>query len=107
MKKSNYQKVFDGVYGAYESITGVIDNLYDIRWDVFESMHVLDNPEVKEVIYSDNVTVVKFADGRKTITRCSKGDEYDREKGILFALVKAAYPDWHEIMSEWCWGKDC
>lgn len=33
---------------------------------------------IKEVIFNDPVTVVNWADGKKTIVRCQEGDTYDK-----------------------------
>lgn len=103
MSKDNYSKTHDSLENLYEGMVNVIDDLYRLKWSILDIENDIDKPEVKEVIQSGVATVVKFADGRKVVTKCQPNDEYDKEKGILFALVKAAYPDWHEIMERWCW----
>ena len=103
MSKDNYSKTHDALENLYEEVVHGIDHLYELKWSIIDIENDIDKPEVKEVIQSGVATVVKFADGRKVVTKCQPNDEYDKEKGILFALVKAAYPDWHEIMQRWCW----
>lgn len=103
MSKDNYSKTHDALKKLYDDMGDVIENLYKLKWGIIDIDYGIDDPEVKEVIQSGVATVVKFADGRKVVTKCQPNDEYDKEKGILFALVKAAYPDWHEIMQRWCW----
>lgn len=89
--------------GAHAKVLDIISACYDVDDALHATMKSLRERDVKEVIYSGNATIVKFSEGGKSITKCQDGDVYDREKGILYALVKAAYPDWHEIMQEWCW----
>ena len=103
MSKDNYNKTQDSLCNLYDDMVDVIDNLYRLKWRIIDIENDINNHEVTEVIQSGVATVVKFKDGRKAITKCQPNDEYDKEKGILFALVKAAYPDWHEIMQRWCW----
>lgn len=103
MSKDNYSKTHDALKKLYDDMGDVIENLYKLNWGIIDIDYGIDDPEVKEVIQSGVATVVKFKNGRKVVTKCQPNDEYDKEKGILFALVKAAYPDWHEIMERWCW----
>lgn len=60
-------------------------------------------PRVKDVGWNGPVTYVVWNDGSVTRTRCLEGDEYDREKGLLFCLVKKAFPEWHDIMTKYLW----
>ena len=62
-------------------------------------------PTIRQVTYSGPVTVVVWSDGDITRTRCQDGDEYDRQTGLLFCIVKKAFPDWHELMTEHCWSE--
>jgi hypothetical protein len=107
MRKNNYKTVQDGLHQVVEGIIKLRGETWDalsmLSYDVIDLEGDVDNPEVSEVIYSNKATIVKFKDGRKSVTKCQPNDTYDKEKGLLFALVKAAYPNWHEIMSEFCW----
>lgn len=68
-----------------------------------DARRMCERPKVKEVIYSKPVTAVVWSDGKITRTRCQGNDEYDKEKGLLYCLVKRAYPDWYEIMKGHGW----
>lgn len=48
-------------------------------------------PPVKDVIFNRPATIVFWADGSKTVVKCSKNDVYDPEKGLAMAIVKKAY----------------
>lgn len=47
--------------------------------------------EVKKVIANDNAVIVFFDDGRKKVMRCTKGDKYDIETAVAFAIAQKAY----------------
>ena len=48
-------------------------------------------PEVKKIIFNDPATIILWADGTKTVVKCSEGDEYDPEKGIAFCYMKKIF----------------
>ena len=47
--------------------------------------------DVQKVILSGRATIVFWNDGTKTVVKCSKGDEYDPEKGIAMAISKKIF----------------
>lgn len=47
-----------------------------------------DMPEIKQVIYSDPVTVVIWGDGTKTKSRCDEDDIYDELTGFMLCVFK-------------------
>ena len=82
-----------------DAITDLIDAL-----DGMEAVRrALKGVSVVDVTYSGPVTVIRWSDGVVTRTRCQEGDEYDREKGMLYCLVKRAFPEWRELMLNHCW----
>ena len=44
----------------------------------------------KEVIFHPPATIVKWADGTKTVVKCSEKDMYDKEKGLALCFMKRA-----------------
>lgn len=48
-------------------------------------------PAVKEVIDNKPTTIVKFADGSKSVVKCSENDEYNLETAVIYALVKRTF----------------
>ena len=46
---------------------------------------------IKRIINKDPATIVFWSDGTKTITKCSKEDEYDAEKGVLISVMKKIF----------------
>lgn len=47
------------------------------------------NPfSIKNVYFNNQVTVVMWEDGTKTIVRCGENDQYDPEKGLAMAISK-------------------
>ena len=47
--------------------------------------------DIERVIHNEPATVVLWKDGTKTVVKCSEGDEYDPEKGLLLCIAKKAY----------------
>jgi hypothetical protein len=54
-------------------------------------------PQIKDVIFNGPATIVKWADGTKTVVKCCEGDEFDAEKGLAIAISKKALGDCKEI----------
>ena len=42
----------------------------------------------KKVIINDPATIIFWNDGTKTVVKCDSEDEFDKEKGILYAALK-------------------
>ena len=42
----------------------------------------------KKVIINDPATIIFWDDGTKTVVKCDSEDEFDKEKGILYAALK-------------------
>ena len=61
-------------------------------------------PHIKDVIFNRPATIVFWADGSKTVVKCSKNDVYDPEKGLAMAIVKKAYGNkgnYYKVFSTW------
>lgn len=43
---------------------------------------------IKKVIFNPPATIVLWADGSKTVVKCSKDDTFDYEKGLAIAICK-------------------
>lgn len=48
-------------------------------------------PKFKQVIFHDPATIIYWKDGSKTVAKCKKGDVFDKEKGVMVALLKKLY----------------
>lgn len=46
--------------------------------------------EIKDVIFNDPATIIKWADGTKTVVKANGSDGYDPEKGLAMAIAKKA-----------------
>ena len=59
---------------------------------------------VKKVIFSGPATIVLWADGKKTIAKCSEDDIYDPEKGLMMAILKKFVdaPSLKKILKKHC-----
>lgn len=59
---------------------------------------------VKKVIFSGPATIVLWADGTKTIAKCSENDVYDPEKGLMMAILKkfVDVPTLKRLMKKYC-----
>lgn len=45
-------------------------------------------PEIIDVIFNEPATIVLWKDGTKTVVKCGKRDNYDKEKGLAMCIVK-------------------
>lgn len=72
---------------------------YDVEiWGVSEfGMHILAGmssmPAIEKVIFNYPATIVKWADGTKTVVKCQRDDCFDYEPrvGLLYCIAKKAY----------------
>jgi hypothetical protein len=47
--------------------------------------------KIKKVIFNDPATIVFWQDGTKTVVKCTDGEPYDLEKGLMAAITKKAF----------------
>ena len=71
-----------------ESNKDVIDSLRYVSvintWIGLENNHI----KPKKVIVNDPATIIFWDDDTKTVVKCDSEDEFDKEKGILYAVLK-------------------
>jgi hypothetical protein len=48
-------------------------------------------PAIKRIVFNDPSTCVWFTDGTKVVVKTSANDKYDKEVGLIYALVKRIY----------------
>lgn len=61
-------------------------------------------PEITDVIFSGPATIVQWTDGTKTVVKCSKGENFDPEKGLVMAITKKALGNkgnYYETIKKW------
>lgn len=61
-------------------------------------------PEIADVIFSGPATIVQWKDGTKTVVKCSKGENFDPEKGLVMAITKKALGNkgsYYETIKKW------
>lgn len=60
-------------------------------------------PEIKKVIFNPPATIVMWEDGTKTVVKCRKGEEYSKEAGLAFCVMKKTYGGkFHRMFKDWC-----
>ena len=70
------------IFADVMTILGICEN---------DTAHIpLDNPKIQDVIFNDPATIIKWADGTKTVVKAQDGDVYDPEKGLAMAIAKKA-----------------
>lgn len=64
-------------------------------------------PTVEKVIFNKPATIVYWSDGDKTVVKATKGDKYDKEKGLLIAIAKKLMgsKEFFKVMGDWLWSK--
>lgn len=61
-------------------------------------------PAIADVIFSGPATIVQWKDGTKTVVKCSKGENFDPEKGLVMAITKKALGNkgnYYETIKKW------
>lgn len=60
-------------------------------------------PGIKKVIFNDPATIIIWADGTKTVVKCSEGDTYSEWSGLAFCICKKLMGDeFHKTFKYWC-----
>lgn len=64
--------------------------LYECFGDDLEigAFYCIDGRSVDDIIINPPATIVKWADGTKTVVKCQNNEEYDAEKGIALCFMK-------------------
>lgn len=58
---------------------------------------------ITEVIYNNPVTIVKWSDGTKTVSKCSSKDTYSPECGLSICMLKkmTTSTEVHRTFGDW------
>ena len=73
----------------------IIDNtkkagaMYSGSFEIYNAKkNSVETVYIKEVIYNKPATIVRWSDGTKTVSKCSNGDKYSEETGLLYCTMK-------------------
>lgn len=61
-------------------------------------------PEIKDVIFNPPATIVKWADGTKSVVKADNSEAYDPEKGLAMAIARKMYGnkyDYYNVFKKW------
>lgn len=82
MKKTN------GEFGGkFEYLEGW-SPMYNFEDEVETYFPVITNVFIKEVIYNNPATIVKWSDGTKTVSKCRGADVFSKEVGLVLCCMK-------------------
>lgn len=60
--------------------------------------------QIKDVIFNDPATIIKWTDGTKTVVKCGKNEEFDPEKGLAMGIAKKVLGNqgnYYDIFKKW------
>lgn len=107
----------DAIFAAKMGISGgKFEHILEYCWNKFVNeikdvcfaealMHDMDEGVyIKNVIFNDPATIVIWSDGSKTVCKCAKGDDFNKETGLALCICKALMGnrDFHETFAKWC-----
>ena len=72
--------------GIKEEIIMPFSFKYDELFSPIAAINV--TPTIKKVIFNKPATIVYWSDNTKTVVKCGKNDEWDKEKGLAMAISK-------------------
>lgn len=80
--------------------------LYSIETDRSKApvMRLMPSDFVKQVIFNPPATIVLWADGTKTVVKCSQNDIFDPEKGLAMAIAKKSLGgsgSYYDVFKKW------
>lgn len=62
---------------------------------------IFDFMRIKKVIFNKPATIIIWANGDKTVVKCSKDDIYDPEIGFVMAVIKHDRPDFKKLFKKY------
>lgn len=93
-EKMNKENVEVMAIDLDEILATILDDILD---DVLEddettkkeiSRNIDLEKEIDKVVFSDPATIVFWKDGTKTVTKCSKGDTFNKETGLAMCIIR-------------------
>ena len=87
-----------GEFRAVDSSIGKLDKNIDINTLRYIA------PEIENVMYNDPTTIVFWSDKTKTVAKCSGGDTYNPEMGLMVCIAKkyfGNYEKFRENFEKW------
>lgn len=63
-----------------------------------------DKTEIKDVIFNNPATIVKWSDGTKTVVKCQECDTYNPEIGLAMCIIKhmcGNKSNYNDIFAKW------
>lgn len=77
------------VSSLLQSVLGELDRKY--RTDSYSTVTYIPFPEIKNVIFNGDTTIVYFTDNTKVLVKKSENDNYSKEIAIVYAIIKKIY----------------
>ena len=108
MSKKTNNVDFGGKFGVmYPATNGnneiIKINDFTTKSTIFSGA-ILNVLKINKVIYNNPATIVFWSDGTKTVSKCSLGDVYDAEKGLLLCCMKKLHgtETIRNTLMNWC-----
>lgn len=85
-------KDYFGLLPRSRTFSFTADTAFDIAEFVRHSEELSKKkvPEIEDVIFNGPATIIKFKNGTKSVVKCDKEDEQNKDVGFLMALIKAS-----------------
>lgn len=71
--------------------------VYNYWGELFGITPYKPTPKITNVIFNPPATIVFWSDGTKTIAKCEPCDKFDKEKGLMMAILKKEHKASHII----------
>lgn len=70
--------------------------------NIGRSINLVD--EIEKVTFNDPATIVFWKDGTKTVTKCCKGDTFNKETGLAMCIVRKLCNNRHynDVFEKFC-----
>lgn len=86
---------FDKDIGGYDWLLGRISCKNGCGWHCGKDE--IKKIEEEKITFKGNKTILKTKSGKKIISKCSKNDKFDKEKGVLMCIAKKAGYEYQDI----------
>ena len=79
----------------YNNSTNMVDDIFNSMLKIYGTIYYPNEKNlyaggttIKDVIFNNPATIVKWSDGSKTVVKCQQGDIYNPELGLAMCVVK-------------------
>lgn len=101
-KEENVKKV--EAVDITDLVAAIICDIMDDTNQAKKAQNIDLEKEIDKVVFNDPATIVFWKDGTKTVTKCCKGDAFNKETGLAMCIIRKLCNNKHynNVFEKYC-----